>query len=248
LASGADQVVIDLEDSVAPAMKVGARAGAAAWMNASHPVLVRINALDTPWYRDDIALARHPGVRGFIVSKAEHLQSEFVDQCISQGKVLIPLIETAFGFHHVDLLAASPAVERLAFGSIDFQVDLGITGDDDALGYFRSRLVLASRVANLQPPLDGVTTETNDLDALSRDTLRANRFGFGGKLCIHPRQVPTVNRLFSPSQHDLEWARAVKEAVRDSGQAVVTLDGRMVDKPIIAKAESILHAAKSPAA
>jgi citrate lyase subunit beta/citryl-CoA lyase len=243
LACGADEIVIDLEDSVPPDAKDAARSAVAGWLDVSRSVLVRINARGTPWHQDDIELVSRPGLRGFMLSKTEHLLTKFVDRCRTHGKVLVPLIETALGFHRIDVLSATPAVERLAFGSIDFQVDLGIHGDDDALGFFRSKLVLASRIAKLQAPLDGVTTEIRDPDAVRQDTQRAKRFGFGGKLCIHPNQVPVVNQIFTPSAEELAWAHAVIDAMRESGSGAVTVNGHMVDKPIFAKAEFILRSA-----
>ena len=159
-------------------------------------MLVRINAADTPWYLDDIELLKHPGVRGFMVPKAEQLDEALVADCVEHGKLLIPLVETAVGFKNAANLAGSRAVARLAFGTIDFQVDLGIEGEDDALAHFRSQLVLESRLAQIQPPLDGVTVDINDAEVLRQDTLRAKRFGFGGKLCIHPRQVRSSIRSF----------------------------------------------------
>jgi citrate lyase subunit beta/citryl-CoA lyase len=105
------------------------------------------------------------------------------------------------------------------------------------------QLVLTSRLANIQPPIDGVTTDLNDPEVLRQDTLRAKRFGFGGKFCIHPRQVAPINRIFLPSDEEIAWARAVIQAVNQSEAAVVTLDGKMIDKPVLAKAERIVNAA-----
>jgi citrate lyase subunit beta / citryl-CoA lyase len=241
--SGADHVIIDLEDAVAPAQKDAARKSAADWMTPERPVWVRINACNTAWHEADVEIAAHPGLRGFMIPKAEQLPRTLIKACLEHKKSLIPLVETAVGFKNLPGLAETAAVERLAFGSIDFQVDMGIEGDDDALAYFRSQLVLTSRLANIQPPLDGVTTDLTDPEVLRRDTLRAKRFGFGGKLCIHPRQVVPVNRIFLPNDGEVAWARAVIHAVNQSGTAVVAVDGKMIDKPVLAKAERIISAA-----
>jgi citrate lyase subunit beta / citryl-CoA lyase len=245
--SGADQIIIDLEDAVAPTQKDAARKAAAGWMTPGRPAWVRINACDTAWYESDIELAAHPGLRGFMIPKSEHLPRELINVCREHKKSLILLVESALGFKNLAVLAETATVERLAFGSIDFQVDLGIEGDDDALAYFRSQLVLASRLAQIQPPLDGVTTDVNDAEVLNQDTLRAKRFGFGGKLCIHPRQVIPVNSLFSPSDEELGWARMVIAASAKGEGAVVTVGGKMVDKPVLAKALRIIQAAEKSA-
>jgi citrate lyase subunit beta / citryl-CoA lyase len=243
--SGADQVIIDLEDAVAPTQKDSARKAAAEWMTPERPVWVRINARNTAWYENDVELAAHPGLRGFMIPKAEHLPRGLINACLEHKKSLILLVETAVGFKNLSGLAETATVERLAFGSIDFQVDLGIGGDDDALAYFRSQLVLASRLAQIQPPLDGVTTDVNDIEVLRQDTLRAKRFGFGGKLCIHPRQLLEVNRAFSPTDEELRWARMVVAAGAQSDGAVVTVGGKMVDKPVLTKALRIIEAAET---
>jgi citrate lyase subunit beta/citryl-CoA lyase len=122
-------------------------------------------------------------------------------------------------------------------------VDLGIDGEGEELLYFRSRLVLESRLAGIQPPVDGVCTEIDDPEMLQADTLRARRQGFGGKLCIHPRQVPLVNAAFSPSTEDVAWAERVLAFAERAGGAAVAVDGRMVDRPVILKAERIVREA-----
>jgi citrate lyase subunit beta/citryl-CoA lyase len=204
---------------------------------------VRINACNTAWHEGDVEIAAHPGLRGFVIPKAEQLPPTLIKACLEHKKSLIPLVETAVGFKNLTGLAETATVERLAFGSIDFQVDMGIEGEDDALAYFRSQLVLTSRLANIEPPLDGVTTDLTDPEVLREDTLRAKRFGFGGKLCIHPRQVAPVNRIFLPNDGEVAWARAVIHAVNQGGTAVVAVDGKMIDKPVLAKAERIINAA-----
>ena len=130
------------------------------------------------------------------------------------------------------------------FGSIDFQADLGIEGEGIELLFFRSRIVLASRLAGLQPPVDGVSTSIDDPASVEADARQARRLGFGAKLCIHPRQVQTVNRGFSPTPAQREWARRVIEADAASGGAPVAVDGKMVDRPVVLKAQALLAAAE----
>lgn len=240
-ASAADAVILDLEDAVGLAKKDEARAAVAGWLSPERPCVVRINAADTPWHASDLALLHHPGVAALMLPKAEQIDAALVQLCSAAGKRLLPIIESARGFSQVDALAATPTVERLVFGSIDFQVDLGIPGEDDALLFFRSRLVLVSRLAGLAPPVDGVTTAIGDEAVLRADTERAKRLGFGGKLCIHPAQVVLVNALFAPGELELQWAERVVAAVAASHGAAVAVDGKMVDRPVILKAERILQ-------
>src|SRR5437660_12405324 len=108
---------------------------------------------------------------------------------LSSAAQVLPLLETALGVWNARALAQAPRVARLAFGSVDFQLDTGITGEQEELLYARSRLVLASRVASILPPIDGVTMALEDQTRLQEDVARARRLGFGGKLCIHPKQV-----------------------------------------------------------
>ncbi|MDB5848825.1 MAG: Citrate lyase subunit beta / citryl-CoA lyase [Rhodoferax sp.] len=239
-ASAADAVILDLEDAVGVAHKAEARAAVAAWLSPERPCVLRINAADTAWHADDLELLRHPGVAALMLPKAEQIDPALVQLCVANGQPLLPIVESARGFSRLEALAATPSVARLVFGSIDFQVDLGIPGDDDALLYFRSQIVLASRLAGLQPPVDGVTTAIGDHAVLGTDTERARRLGFGGKLCIHPAQVPTVNALFSPGAVEVAWAERVVAAIAASNGAAVAVDGKMVDRPVILKAERLL--------
>ncbi|HEY6409595.1 MAG TPA: aldolase/citrate lyase family protein, partial [Ktedonobacteraceae bacterium] len=138
---------------------------------------------------------------------------------------------------------------RLAFGSIDFQLDTAISGEQEELLYARSRLVLASRITSILPPVDGVTMALDDLARLQDDVARARRLGFGGKLCIHPRQVDTINRGFAPTGSERAWARRILEAAEASGAGgagALQLDGELVDRPVIERARSILAQADAP--
>jgi citrate lyase subunit beta/citryl-CoA lyase len=151
-------------------------------------------------------------------------------------------VESAAGIAALATLAGLPGVRRLAFGSIDFQLDTGI--EDDELLVCRSQIVLASRLAGLIAPIDGVTARFDDLEAVRGDTRRARRLGFAGKLCIHPRQVAVVDEVFAPSADELAWAERVMQAAAQTDGAAVALDGKMVDKPVIARARAVLAAAK----
>jgi citrate lyase subunit beta/citryl-CoA lyase len=160
------------------------------------------------------------------------------------GLALVPLIESAVGLAAVRSLAAVPGVERLAFGHLDFQVDLGLRDatEHDLLPH-RCEIVLASRLARLAPPLDGVTAALDDAERLAADVARARRLGFGGKLCIHPKQVAGVRAGFAPAAGELAWARRVLAAAAAAGGAAVAVDGKMVDRPVMLRAEAILREA-----
>jgi citrate lyase subunit beta/citryl-CoA lyase len=240
LASGADAVIVDLEDAVPPEGKDAARARVAEWLDSSRPVVLRINAVDTPWFRDDLALCIRSGVAAVLLPKAER-----VEDIASLGDRLpvIALIETAAGFANVRALAAAKNVQRLAFGAIDFQLDMAMNATFDDLLHFRSEIVLASRLANLPPPVDSPSVAIDKLAEVESEAQRARRLGFGAKLCIHPKQVAVVNRSFGPTGADVAWARRVVEVAEASQGAAVSLDGKMIDKPVILRAQAILREA-----
>jgi citrate lyase subunit beta/citryl-CoA lyase len=157
------------------------------------------------------------------------------------------MLESAAGLAALDLLAGSSQVLRLVFGNLDFQADLGMACDADEveLQPVRLALVLASRRACLVAPVDGVTPGTGDIQQVQADAGRSRRGGFGAKLCIHPAQVAIVNLALGPTTAELEWARRVIDNSRDTGGGVFTLDGRMVDAPVLLLARQTLaqHAA-----
>jgi citrate lyase subunit beta/citryl-CoA lyase len=156
---------------------------------------------------------------------------------------IYPLIESAQGFLNCLAIARAPGVRRLLFGTIDFKLDLGIDGDREELLYFRSQLVLVSRSAGIASPVDGVSTAIDDPAQLVADTQHARQMGFGGKLCIHPAQIKPVHDCFEPDPVELAWARRVLQAAALAHGAALALDGKMVDRPVILKAERIVAAA-----
>jgi len=275
LASGADAVIVDLEDAVAPEAKSRARQSLAAWLEGQAsqatrtaptlpaggearsipvPLLVRVNSASTPWFQDDLQVGATLGVQGIVLPKAQTLDELAAVRAAAPQSVLLPLIETAMGVHAAVTLAGAQGVQRLIFGSLDLQADLGIEaddeGDEEALLAFRSQLVLASRLGGLVAPVDGVSTALQDEDLVLRDTVRARRLGFGAKLCIHPKQVHAVHRGFAPSAEDVAWARRVLQAYEAAQQAgghgAVAVDGKMVDAPVLRRAHTVLeHSARA---
>lgn len=256
LQAGADGVILDLEDAVAPDQKAAARDQLAQGLpgftrEQLGRTLVRINPAGTPWHADDLRLLAGwvaQGLAGAMVPKAEGAAMlTAVGAALGAGAQLVPLVESLEGLDAVDLLARAPQVARLAFGHLDFQLDLGMrcSPEEGELASVRFALVAASRRAQLPAPVDGVTTATGDPERLLADTRRAQAFGFGGKLCIHPAQVGPVNETFAPSAGEVEWARRVTEGARAHQGQAFSLDGRMVDLPVIRLAEKTLQ--QSPA-
>ena len=243
LGAGADAVIIDLEDAVPAQAKVEARATVAAWLSHEHPVYVRVNAHGTEWHDEDArAIARNAGLRGLVVPKAQEPRrvAELAAQLASSAS-LLPIVESAQGLWNALEIARCARVERLAFGHLDFQRDLGIDGEDKEILYARSHLVLMSRLAGVGAPLDGITAALDDTEKLRRDVESARRLGFGGKLCIHPKQIEIVNRGFLPSEKDVEWARQVIAAAEAAGGGAVRMGAEMVDAPVVARARHILQ-------
>jgi citrate lyase subunit beta/citryl-CoA lyase len=240
-AAGAHAVIVDLEDAVAPADKARARDAARAWLSSAKPVWLRINGPESEWFGADLDLVALAGVKGVVLPKAEETDAigEIRRRAGSAARIM-PLVESALGLWRAETLAAAPGVERLAFGSVDFQRDTGIAGERDELLYARSQLVIASRVAGRLAPVDGVTLAIDDEAALRADVERSRLLGFGGKLCIHPKQVAGVNAGFRPSESDLDWAKRVVEAAEASAGNAVRLDGKLVDLPVIDRARALL--------
>lgn len=232
--SGADAIIIDLEDAVASDAKETARA--ALDVNFTDlPVFLRINGEGTPWHADDLKAAATLPLGGIIVPKAELGGDLAALVAISRVPVLA-LIETARGLAEARQIASLEGVERLIFGSVDFCADLGCAHAREALLCARSELVLASRLAGLAAPVDGVTTVIGDAELITADARHALELGFGGKLAIHPKQVGPIFAGFRPGAWEIDWANKVLT----SGDGAVSVDGAMVDEPVRIRARVIL--------
>lgn len=245
LASGADRVIIDLEDAVPPVEKVAARQAVAAVL-ASLPsqgaVLLRINDASTAWYGDDLAMAASHQVPCVMLPKCESpAQVAAVLQVLQaanpQARVL-PLIESARGVLAAAAIAAAPGVERLAFGTLDYMAELDIE-PGQALDFAAIQLALASCAAGLPSVIAGVTPAL-DTAQVEADMRHAKTLGLGAKMCIHPQQVHAVQTALQPQAAELDWARRVQAASAAAGGAAVQLDGQMIDRPVLLKAERLL--------
>jgi citrate lyase subunit beta/citryl-CoA lyase len=254
IASGADVVIIDLEDAVAPDAKADAlRAVQAAVLPGATPaarVLVRINAAGSPTHGTEVRallnIAEEPGhgMRGVVLPKAEdpavvaRLAAQFTTAA-QRSLALVLLVESALGVANSLELARVPGVTRLALGAIDLALDLDAEADSPVLDYARAQVVVASRAAGIAAPLDSPSIEITDLQAVEQSARTARGFGFGGKLCIHPAQLKPVTAAFTPTQEQISWARSVVSA----GDAAVQVAGQMIDKPVTEKARRILRRA-----
>lgn len=243
--SGADVVVLDLEDAVTPERKAFARDAIAQWLQDGGKACVRLNGTDTEWYEQDCSLLSQPGITLVALPKAERAE-QIADLAarLRDGVQILPVVETAAGIWNVLEIARAPKVSCLAFGSVDFQLDTGIVGDGEELLYARSQLVIASAIARIGAPVDGVTVALDDLDQLAADVAGARSKGFAGKLCVHPRQVSPINQGFLPSAQEVEWAQAVLHEVENhSGVGAISLKGKLIDLPVIDRARKLLASA-----
>ena len=249
LDSGTDAVVLDLEDAVAPEHKTVARAQVVGWLQTIAPgdrarCVVRINDSTSDWFADDLTALLGTGVTQIMLPKTEQAQQvRFVVEALPGARVLA-LIESARGIARVNEIAEVPGLARLVFGTLDFALDLNLDIRRDAVGlnHAAACIALASRLADLPPPVAGVTPQLNDEARLLDDLAWARCHGFGAKLCIHPSQVLPIHRALQPSEAELAWARRVLEADAASPGAA-RLDGRMVDAPVVHLARRTLRSA-----
>jgi len=254
IAGEADCVIIDLEDAVSPANKDAARTNALACLanDPATPILVRVNASGSAWQRDDLAALanspHHRRLQGIRVPKAEN-PAQIV--AIAQQVPHIPLhllIESALGLQASDELAtAHPDVGTIALGEADLRADLAIT-DETHLAYARGRIVASAAAAGLPAPPQSVFTDIDNDDELRASSMRAKAAGFFGRTVIHPRQVTIVNEVFLPTVAEVDQARALVDALRESEKtdntsALVLPDGRFVDPAVAAGAQRILDIA-----
>ena len=237
--SGADAIIIDLEDAVAPDRKTLARAqiSRSGALPQNILIYVRLNARFTPWHNEDMAALAALDVAGIVLPKVESAADVEAVAALLKKREVIALIETAAGLAAARQIAGAAATTRLAFGSIDFCADLGMAHTREALLMARSELVLASRLGGLPAPLDGVTASLGDAKLAEDDARYAASLGFGGKLCIHPAQIAPVKLGFAPSEAEIAWAARVLAAAEDGAAAV---DGAMVDAPVRARARRIM--------
>jgi citrate lyase subunit beta/citryl-CoA lyase len=255
----ADAVILDLEDACPVAKKVATREVVVAALAKPRACLgyVRVNPLSTDFGYGDIVAVVATGVDGIVVPKIESADElKTADWLVGQiererglpvGSLdILPIIETGKGIAAVQAIAsAGTRVRRLAFGAGDFTLDMGIawSRDEGEFQPYRSAIVLASRAAGLEPPIDTVWVRIEDKEGFAASAARVHALGFGGKLCIYPDQVPVANAAFSPAPEQVAWARRVVDAfaaAEASGSASIQLDGQFIDYPIVYQARRVL--------
>lgn len=260
LTLGADAVILDLEDAVAWGEKENARALVKTVLDSPAlppTTLVRVNGTTTKHILADLQTVVHPAVAGIMLAKAESAEEvRRVDWLISLlelerdmpagGLELIPFIESVAGVANAsEIAAACPRVKKLALGGNDYTADTWTTYSETGteLFYPRTKLIAASRLADLEPPLDTVCPFIRNIPALEEDARRARQMGFQGKMVIHPAQIKPVLKIFSPTPAEIAEAQkivAAFEAAEARGTGVIQLDGKMVEYPIVNRARQIL--------
>lgn len=247
LASGADGVVMDLEDAVAPDGKERARQHVAellAGLDPSSQLQVRVNASGTPWHDDDLAMVAglNPEV-GLRLPK-----SESVEQVQAVGKSAGPralhlLIESALGVERAYQLACVPHTASLGLGEADLRSELGISSET-GLAWIRSRVVVAARAAGLPAPLMSVFPHIKDLEALRLSSMRGRELGFLGRSAIHPAQLPVIVEAFRPTLDEYERAvevlQCIRSAIRGGSGGIQLADGSFLDRAMIDESERIV--------
>ena len=234
--SPADQIVLDLEDAVDPSRKTEALDRVVAWLEGGREAWVRINDRTSDFWADDIArLGSVPGLLGVMLAKTEvpdHV-TETHDR-LGGRTPIVALIESALGIEEAVGIARARGVFRLAFGSGDYRRDTGTSGDDLAMAYPRSRLVMASRIGDLPGPIDGPSA--SDVESIVQEQTRvAVALGLTGKLCLRPGQARTINEVMRPTAADVTWAIGFLEDFEARGRVV--RDGS--DPPRLARAQKI---------
>ena len=264
LNAGADAVIFDLEDAVAPEKKADARAEVARVLDEvsteEHrhpPIFVRVNSQTSGLQEDDLAAVVRPGIAGLKLPKTETAEELVVldHWCTEQesgrglipGSVgVIPGIESAAGLQALDPIARAPRVICLSFGAVDFARDIGTAPSADGTEALvaLSLIAIASAAAGIQRPMDSAWSNLGDEDGLRRTASLARRLGFQGKAVIHPTQVAIVNQIFDVSDAEVSWATAVlaeSEAAERGGRGALQVAGSLVDAAHVRRARAILE-------
>jgi citrate lyase subunit beta/citryl-CoA lyase len=255
-----DAVILDLEDAVATSEKPAARGAVTAALTVPRRSLlyVRVNAADTEFCYGDLVAVVRQGLNGVVLPKVESATAlATIDWLLAQlereqelapGVIdLIPIIETAGGLTNLDgILAAGTRVRHVAFGAGDFTLDVNMAWSrtETELGFARARIATASRAAGIEAPLDTVWVDLVDEEGLEISASTALGFGFQGKMCIHPKQIAPVHRVFTPGEAEVAYAERVVAAFAEAeaaGSAAIQLDGKFIDYPILYRAQRVLE-------
>lgn len=248
---GADGLIIDLEDAVAITEKDAARILVSEYLNSfetKSDVFIRVNPLDTPFFYKDLDAIKNLDITGVVLPKASEESMEALDKYLSDNNLdfkVIGLIETAMGLEMaLQILSRSKKVIGVLLGAEDLTLDLGAkrTKESEEIAYARSRIIAVSKALQIEA-IDTPFTDTDDYEGLKIDALNAKDLGMTGKALISPRHVDIVNNIFAPSEKEVNYALRVVEGVKaanEKGLGAFSLDGKMVDAPIIKRALNLL--------
>lgn len=250
----ADTLIFDLEDAVSISEKDAARdlLGRALYMLEKKNVIVRINSLASHFWKDDINLVLHSKAQGILLPKATPADVKYVTEILRKNKpdiMLIPLIETARAVEEIiDIIKSSPLVCGILFGAEDYCLSMGIkrTKESNEISYARARLANATKAFGIEA-IDTPYTDAEDLEGLEQDAIMAKSLGYTGKAAINPRQINTINKVFSMQQKEIEQALRIIRAMEKaelSGKGVFQLDGQMIDAPIVERARKVIERAQ----
>lgn len=245
LQTGADAVIADLEDAVAPARKDEARALVARVFGdegSAAAAMVRVNGTDSPHFERDLELVQKLPLQAIVLPKAT---PESVDALGPDGPPVIAIVETAQGLRLAYETASHPRVEALVLGAVDLGLELGLESrpDGQEVLFARSKLVMDSAAAGIRGPFDIVHVDVRDEEGLEAESRLARSLGFRGKVCIHPAQVDIVNAVFAPGEDELARARRIVESYTQGiaeGRGAVALDGEMIDLPVFERARLLI--------
>jgi citrate lyase subunit beta/citryl-CoA lyase len=267
----ADAVILDLEDSVAVSEKEATRQPVAEALKVPRRGrgYVRVNAPSTPFCYGDLVATIHPRVDGVLLPKVESaadlhaidwlLAALERERGIAEGSIdLIPQIETAAGVQRIDRVLQARSlrpykspwrVKRVAFGAADYghELNLIVSLEEPELADARARVVLASRAAGLEGPLDSPWFHFKEVEAFRRALERSRRAGFQGRLCVHPDQIAPVNAAYLPSDEELARAERIVAAFAEAearGAAAIQVDGQMIDYPVVHRARTMIEAVR----
>jgi len=255
----ADGTVLDLEDAVAISEKANARNALkeALALPRRGDVFIRVNSVQTEFILSDLLAAVTEGVKGLVVAKSESAEEiRQVDwlmgkiekeRGLAEGSMeIIPFIESANAIVNAFSIASSSLrVSRMFFGGVDYVLDIGTTFSKEGseIFYARSQLVVASRAAGIEPPIDTVYPHFKDIEGLVADAKLVRQMGFQGKLAIHPAQIDPLNEVFTPTPEEIAWAQKIVTVFDDlesKGQAIFQVDGKMIEYPIANRARRII--------
>lgn len=253
LTTSADAIIIDLEDAVLPEDKEKARKLVYEMIQQYHfqaKLYVRINSCQTKWWEDDLKLLNSlTAIQGFMLPKSENPQEiQAVAAYLNDWQELLPLIESAKGINCLDtILTASPKIKRIAFGSVDYALDINVewTTEGKERLHAMNEICIKSRAYDLEPPIDAVFPILDDEESYEEDILLGKQLGFWGKLVIHPNQIAPIKKLYQPPLEKIEWSKKVIDLYEQtSHDGTATLNGKIIDLPIYLLAKRTLDQVK----